>query len=71
MIEELAEAEEVIHAALKDLTQHDEDLAGSADRLTSFVDGAVAQVSGEGTDVSADGGPSTSTSSGGTPLGLY
>lgn len=69
MLEELVAAEEVIRAALKDLAEHDEEMSDNAERLESFVDNAVAQVSGE--DGAADGGSQTSTGGVAKPLNLY
>ena len=71
MIEELVDVEELIRAAVEDLREHDEDVSDSADRLTSFVDGAVAHMSDEDQSGSTDATPSVSGGGGGALHSLY
>lgn len=71
MIEELADVEEVIRAAVEDLTEHDEEMSQSAEQLTSFVDGAVAHMADGGEPGSGGTTPSSAGGGGRAPFGTY
>lgn len=66
VIEELAKTGSTIRAALKDLTEHDEELADSAERFENFLDSAT-----EFTEPSQSSLPATRSGSSGSAKPIY